>query len=537
MIKKEGQVSRKMVKEARIAICPHFGCTHLEKIKPLKFGILGFRKYPKCSKHKLPLVFVDEFVENFLNAINACLFDMSSLPPEDLTSLIKTHAPKNLKAFVNGWMYCNPIGRGAQIVSNYMDGLSRGYMKLLSRKQRKSLQNEKHSKIRYHMLRSGLEMIAREYATFLQGLREKSEVFHDPRELRPLSDEVRKLLKTWLRGHLKKIHVVSGKYKSESLKKEETLPLLKEKYDKILHVGTCSLLLGKSPAVVTKGVSPFELFSAYHEFLKAGLCRELKREDAKSLLEESKDTERALGVDFDNAMQNEFQTEIPEKKVVNNKEDVNISTIKTINSGNEQKLTKNTHTSFPLNTSNFRKRVMKEMRRLIPLLEATNNQKELILEKAEDILDQHISRAIKNDITIHKDENPLTNAGAIVYAVLVSNENMPKVSGMKMSKMIGASQNEVSKLYNSWYKDLAQKIEFDLTAARLGRSRNIILLYLFERLIGTENDISELVSRLNKFDTSELVFSLKEIIINTNAQTLEEHNLLAELTEREIKIY
>jgi len=74
-------VCRRELKEERIAICTHFGCTLIKKIKPLKFGFLGFNKYPKCSKHKVPLVFIDEFVGTFIEAVNACLFDVSSFPP------------------------------------------------------------------------------------------------------------------------------------------------------------------------------------------------------------------------------------------------------------------------------------------------------------------------------------------------------------------------------------------------------------------------------------------------------------------------
>lgn len=143
MMKGARQASRKVVDEDRIAVCPHFGCMHLKKVKPLKFGVLGFRKYPKCSKHKIPLVFVDEFIGNFLYAVNACLFDRASLPPEGLLRLIKTKIPNDLKSFINGWMYCIPIGRGTQIISQYMDGLSRGYIKLLSRKQQKMLQGDR----------------------------------------------------------------------------------------------------------------------------------------------------------------------------------------------------------------------------------------------------------------------------------------------------------------------------------------------------------------------------------------------------------
>lgn len=131
------------MKEDRIAICPHFGCSHVAKVKPLKFGIFGFRKYPRCSRHKTPLVFIEEFVGNFLHAVNACLFDMQHCIPEDLMNLIKTRPQEERKTFLNGWLYCMSLGRGARIVPNYLNGLSRAYMKLLSKKQRKALEGEK----------------------------------------------------------------------------------------------------------------------------------------------------------------------------------------------------------------------------------------------------------------------------------------------------------------------------------------------------------------------------------------------------------
>ena len=131
-------VSREMLTEDRIAICSHFGCGTIKKVKPLKFGSLGFRKYPKCSKHKLSLVFVEEFIEHFVTSVNSCLFDISSLPPIELVNSIVEDSPEDLEFFINVWMYTSPIGRGAQVVSRYLDGLSKGYIKLLSRKQRNS---------------------------------------------------------------------------------------------------------------------------------------------------------------------------------------------------------------------------------------------------------------------------------------------------------------------------------------------------------------------------------------------------------------
>ena len=277
-----GQVDRKEVEEDRIAICPKFGCKHLEKIKPLKFGVFGFRKYPICPKHKLALVFVDEFIENFIQAVDACLFDISGLPPQNLLNLIKEQSPIDLNAFINGWVYCTPIGRGAQIVSNYIDGLSRSYMKLLNRKQKKALQGEVNSKKKYFMLRLGLQKIAEEYATFLQKLREKSDLFSDHKESIPFSSKANGLIKTWFKSYLNRLRDSKKRKEAEN----KSLPILKGNYDEILHAGTCSLLLGKSPTLVTRGISAFELFSAYHSFLKAGLCKELEKNDVDIIIKE-----------------------------------------------------------------------------------------------------------------------------------------------------------------------------------------------------------------------------------------------------------
>lgn len=128
MIIEKTQVSRRNIKEDRIAICPQFGCKYLEKVKPIKMSFLSFRKYPKCPKHRLALVFVDEFIGNFFDGVTACLFDESSLPPNNLISKIRSDAPDELESFFNLWMYSNPIGRGGQIISPYIDGLSKGYM-------------------------------------------------------------------------------------------------------------------------------------------------------------------------------------------------------------------------------------------------------------------------------------------------------------------------------------------------------------------------------------------------------------------------
>ncbi|TET05279.1 MAG: hypothetical protein E3J90_00450, partial [Promethearchaeota archaeon] len=282
-------IQRKNIKEDRVAICPQYGCNNIKKVKTLKLRFLGFKKYPKCLTHKIPLVFVDEFVGNFIQAVNSCLYDHSSLPPKDLLTEIALNSPYELSTFVNSWMFCNPIGRGGRIVSRYFDGLSKAYIKLLSRKQRKAIQSKNISKNKYSMLRRGLGKIAQEYTNFLQYLREKALIFYDPDGVKPLSEKVYKIVQNWLQNQLNLIHASKKINKEEMVVQNDYLLALKEEYDTILHAGTCSLLLGNTQPVLIENISAFELYSAYHEFLCSGLCKEVCKNDIKYLLEESKE--------------------------------------------------------------------------------------------------------------------------------------------------------------------------------------------------------------------------------------------------------
>jgi len=139
-------VSRKTVGEDRVAICPSFGCEFMSRVKPLKFGFLGFGKYPKCKKHRIPLVYVNERIGDFVDAALACFFDKSGLPPNQLLESVKTKFPNEINSFVEGWVYCITVGRGAPIVSRYMDTISNGYLKQLTKKQIKVLKNGTGSK-------------------------------------------------------------------------------------------------------------------------------------------------------------------------------------------------------------------------------------------------------------------------------------------------------------------------------------------------------------------------------------------------------
>ncbi|HUW90773.1 MAG TPA: hypothetical protein VMV43_09655, partial [Candidatus Nanopelagicaceae bacterium] len=167
------KVARKTMGEDRIAICPEFGCESITRVKPLKFGFLGFGKYPKCRKHHIPLVYVDERIGDFVDATLACLFDRAGLPPNELLNIIITKFPEELDAFVSGWIYCITVGRGAPIVSRYMDSISNTYLKKLTKKQIKSLEKEPPQKSTsiYQAIRNGMNEITKQYTRFLKHLR------------------------------------------------------------------------------------------------------------------------------------------------------------------------------------------------------------------------------------------------------------------------------------------------------------------------------------------------------------------------------
>ncbi len=293
------EAKRMTTRELRIAVCPHFGCSYLKKVKPLRFGLLGLHKYPKCSKHGFPLVFIDEFIGNFIKAVNACLYDKGGLPPEKLIDVLKVVSPEDLKSFVNAWMHCNPIGRGSQLVSHYLDSLSKAYIKLLSRKQKKSLKNKPDKKNdRFKLLRKGLNQISIEFANFLKEFRVKSKNFCDLNDLHPLSNITLEFLEAWLKDQ--QLMII------RPIKLNNSLLLAKQHYDAVLQSGTCLTLMGKNTNNFVKIVPAYELFSAYFEFLVSGLCTEIKDIDIQNLFENQEESSSFYKSDSLNQIQNDI---------------------------------------------------------------------------------------------------------------------------------------------------------------------------------------------------------------------------------------
>ena len=278
-------VSRKMVAEDRIAICPKFGCEFMKRVKPLKLRFFGFGKHPKCPKHQLHLVYVDEMIGDFIDAVLACFFDISALPPSELLEEIRARFPQEVESFVKGWVYCTTVGRGGQIASRYMDGISKGYVKELTRKQKKTLKkddNEADKKVR-NAVREGMNEVGNQYTRLLKHLRVHSEILTEPKNLESFSKSLRNYLNEWQKGILKS----NKSLNTTEIKREMTLKEIKHDYDRILNMCTCRCLLGLAPEsgeVKKVRISAFDRFSAYLEFHEEGLTSKFTKKDIFSLL-------------------------------------------------------------------------------------------------------------------------------------------------------------------------------------------------------------------------------------------------------------
>ena len=274
------KVSRKTTNEDRIAICPQLGCKSIRRVKPLKLGFFGFGKYPKCKQHHLPLVYVEERIGEIVDASLTCLFDKSGLPPKELLTIVNDRFPKELNSFINSWVYCITIGRGAKIISVYMDTISNSYLKQITKKQLKALKDEKSNV--FEAIKKGIDEITLQYERLLKHLRVHSEVFVNTKDILTLTERLRNATNSWLEASVKEV--------SEILKVEEKqdIPIaqVKDYYDNILNLDTCRCLLGLSPIekhFKKRSVSAFDRFSAYYEFWLENLTQKFTKSDIEEL--------------------------------------------------------------------------------------------------------------------------------------------------------------------------------------------------------------------------------------------------------------
>ncbi|MBA7555393.1 hypothetical protein ES705_48054 [subsurface metagenome] len=166
--------------------------------------------------------------------------------------------------------------------------------------------------------------------------------------------------------------------------------------------------------------------------------------------------------------------------------------------------------------SHFRQKVIEILKDFHSLIDGTKEQKEFIWLKSIEILDDYISRAENNVFNIPRDMKLRLIVAVIVYTAIISNKNMPRISMVRMSEIAKVNSNNLGYYYRKYFKDFYSKAEFLLSVYRLGRIRNYISLYFFEKL---KDD--------NDFKTSDLIMSLKKNVLRNV-------NLPAQLTQEDI---
>jgi len=195
--------------------------------------------------------------------------------------LVYSHYHDELDPFVHGWVYCVTTGRGAPIVSRYLDSISKAYMKNLNRKQIKAIMKDGNKKDadKYQTVKRGMKKINAQYTRLLKHLRAHSEVLVDDKSLKSLSRKLRNDLDKWQKGIIRD-HL--GK-KSPENSNRMTIEEVKHYYDQILNVGTCRILLGKKTEFKKVKITAFDRFSVYMEFFSEGITEKYTKSDIKGL--------------------------------------------------------------------------------------------------------------------------------------------------------------------------------------------------------------------------------------------------------------
>ena len=139
----------------------------------------------------------------------------------------------------------------------------------------------------------------------------------------------------------------------------------------------------------------------------------------------------------------------------------------------------------------FKQKIIEHLKNLYALIDGTTDQKELIWSKFLEILEEYISRAENNEFYIPKDANLELIAATIIYTVIISNKNMPK---MPISQI-----TNISHYYNRYFKHLYPRIKLRFSSfPGIKKIRSIISMYFFGLIRNTDLEPSDLVLLLRE---------------------------------------
>ena len=104
---------------------------------------------------------------------------------------------------------------------------------------------------------------------------------------------------------------------------------------------------------------------------------------------------------------------------------------------------------------------MEHIKKITDSIKCTEEQKKIILSKAEEILNVHISKAENNEFNILKNTNLKKIAGVIIYTIGISTKNMVKISAGQIANFANLkSYMSITNYYNTHFKQLYPRKEF-----------------------------------------------------------------------------
>jgi len=149
-----------------------------------------------------------------------------------------------------------------------------------------------------------------------------------------------------------------------------------------------------------------------------------------------------------------------------------------------------------INISDLRQKISIEINSLIKKADGIKDQKENLLLKSREILEKHIERAENNEFTITKNANFKVIAATIIFTVLVSNNNIPKIN---IAQLSGIAYSSISRYYTRYFKELYPKIDSRITSLYgFSKIKNIISLYFFNLIKNGDMKTHELVLNLKR---------------------------------------
>ena len=179
---------------------------------------------------------------------------------------------------------------------------------------------------------------------------------------------------------------------------------------------------------------------------------------------------------------------------------------------------------------NFQQKIFGYLKKLINLIDCSANQKELINIKSKEIFEDFIKKVECSEIIIPKNANLKVIAGAILYAVIQSEKDIPRlVSGKEIMVKLDLKQGNVYDYYHIHLKNLYPRVKKqDQIDKEINRLKNRKYTKHYFTCIKGFKKIREIISlfffnilKEKDIETIEFVSHFKNNIINNTSLPLQ----------------